>query len=269
MNALVNHLSYDFKTGVRDRSQMMMIYLFPLVVFALMGLLMTSINPDYAKTMIPGLSVFAFMSAAVLSLPGNLVTGRERGIFRSFRINGVKAASAVFIPVVGLTVHLLIVAGIIAAAGGAFFRGSLPAYWARYATATLVAITAHTAAGSLIGAVAGNHRASMLIGQVIFLPSTMLGGIIVPTAMLPSSLAPVSRLLPASHAMRLYVEWAMVPGGPMPWVSLAVLLSGTACMFAAAFLLFEWDSNNPRKRKYLPFAALALLPYILSAAFGG
>ena len=45
MNAFFHHFAYEFKTDIRDRSRLLMLYLFPLVFFALIGSLMTPLNP--------------------------------------------------------------------------------------------------------------------------------------------------------------------------------------------------------------------------------
>ncbi len=49
MSAFIHHLAYDFRTGIRDRSKLLMFYLFPLVFFALMGGLMSSVNPGFTN----------------------------------------------------------------------------------------------------------------------------------------------------------------------------------------------------------------------------
>ena len=93
MKAFLHHLAYDFKTGVRDRSKLLMFYLFPLAFFFLVSGFMTQINPFFKDTMLPAMIMFAVMSAALLSLPGSLVQARESGVFRSYRINGVPQGS--------------------------------------------------------------------------------------------------------------------------------------------------------------------------------
>jgi ABC-2 type transport system permease protein len=268
MNAHINHFLYDFRVGLRDKGYLLMIYIFPLAVFAMLGTFMTPLNPFFKGTMIPGMTVFAVMSGCLLNLPENLISGRDRGIFRSFRINGIGAAPVVFIPSVGLAAHLLIVAGLIALAGSLVFNGTTPANWSKYASITLLAIASYAAIGSLIGVVSPNGRFSMLIGQLFFLPSTMIGGLFMPMTVLPPLLIPVARFLPASHIMRLYTEWAMTAQGTMPWGSLAVLASTAILAFAGAYFLFEWDPNNPRRRKYRPVAILAIAPLVVSAIFG-
>ncbi len=88
MKALANHFAFEFKTGLRDSNQLLMNYLFPLAFYALMGLVMTKINPLFAETMVPALVIFAALASTLLGLPGPLVELREAGIYRSYRING-------------------------------------------------------------------------------------------------------------------------------------------------------------------------------------
>ena len=47
MNAFATHFAYEFKTGLRNPSLLLMNYLFPLGFYALMGLVMTQINPVF------------------------------------------------------------------------------------------------------------------------------------------------------------------------------------------------------------------------------
>jgi ABC-2 type transport system permease protein len=57
MNAFAHHLSYDFKTDIRDKSKLLMFYLFPLVFFFIAGGLMASINPGIKQTLLDRKSV--------------------------------------------------------------------------------------------------------------------------------------------------------------------------------------------------------------------
>jgi len=52
MNAFLNHFSFEFRTGIRNKTLLLMNYLFPLGFYTMMGLLMTGINPAFRETMI-------------------------------------------------------------------------------------------------------------------------------------------------------------------------------------------------------------------------
>ena len=68
MRAFINHFSFEFRTGIRNKSLLLMNYLFPLAFYAMMGLLMAELNPMFLDTMIPAMIVFAALSSMVLGL---------------------------------------------------------------------------------------------------------------------------------------------------------------------------------------------------------
>lgn len=269
MTAFLHHFVYDFRTGIRDRSRLLMFYLFPLVFFALMGGLMTSVNPGFSDRIIPGMALFAFMCASLLSLPSALVSAREAGVFRSYRINGVPALSIIGIPVLGTAVHMVIVTALIAVAGFRFFGGIRPESLAGFAAAAALSYLAFAGIGSLIGVAAGNATLTMLLSQLIYIPSIVLGGIMVPASILPPALARVSLLLPATHCMRVLEGLAMPGSGGVPWLSLGMLAAGAALCFALSWLLFEWDARSVTPSRRAWFALLGAAPFIAAAAIGG
>jgi len=68
MTAFAQHFVFEFKTGLRNPNQLLLNYLFPLGFYALMGLVMTQINPGFAETMVPAMVVFAIMASTILGL---------------------------------------------------------------------------------------------------------------------------------------------------------------------------------------------------------
>ncbi len=267
MNAFVHHLAYEFKTGVRDRSQLLMLYLFPLIFFILTGSLMTSLNPGFRQTMIPGMLLLAFMSSTLLSLPNLLVNARDSGVFRSYRINGVPSASILGIPVIAIAVHMAVIGTVISMAGARLFGGVPPARVAGFLAASLLSYGAFAAAGALIGVAAGNNTASILIGQIVFIPSILLSGIMVPSSALPVHLRGLSLLLPATHCMKLFNGVAM-GGADRILLSAGVLAASTALNFLLAGLLFEWDSRAGKTGRKAYAALIGICPYLVAALIG-
>jgi ABC-2 type transport system permease protein len=269
MKAFVHHLAYDFRTGIRDRSKLLMLYLFPLVFFFLVGGLMKSINPGFSQTMIPGMMLFAFMCAALLSLPNVLVTAREAGVFRSFRINGVPAASIVTVPVLGTAVHMIIVALIVSLAGIRMYGGVAPTNIGGFVAAAVLSYAAYAGLGVLIGVAAGSGTASILIAQLIYIPSIILGGLMVPSSMLPAGIQRIALLLPASHSMNVFAALGGMPGSHgTPWLSLGVLGASVVLSFGLAALLFEWDTRAAQPSKKAYAALLAIIPFAAAALIG-
>jgi ABC-2 type transport system permease protein len=266
MSAFTHHLAYDFRTGVRDRSKLLMFYLFPLVFFFLVGTFMVQINPDFREVMIPGMILFAFMSSVLLSLPSALVQARETGVFRSYRINGVPSSSIMSTPVIGALVHMAIVTSVIAFAGAKLYGGAAPASVLGFIAAALLSFLTYAGFGVLIGVAAGNVNAAILVSQLLYIPSILLGGIMVPASLMPGAFQHIGLLLPASHAMRVFTGLAY--GGTVPWLSVGVLGLSIALSFTLAALVFEWDARaaQPCRRAYL--ALLVVVPYAAAAIVG-
>ena len=265
MNAFVNHFAFEFKTGLRSSSMMFMNYLFPVLFYAMMGVVMTGINPLFKESMLPAMSIFALMASTVLGLPNPLVDSREAGIYRSFKINGVPALSILMIPVLTTVFHALIASAIIALTAGPLFGGQPPANWAAFWAISILTAAACAALGALIGVVSADTRGIMLWSQLIFLPSMLIGGLMIPLSVLPESVRPFSLLLPTAHAMQAYTGLAYgQPTVVNPAVSVAVLACSAILAFGLAIYLFNWDSKNQARRGHPALALLVLVPYLAS-----
>jgi ABC-2 type transport system permease protein len=262
MSAFTHHLSYDLKTGVRDRSKLLMFYLFPFVFFFVVGGFMVQINPGFRQTMLPGMVLFAFMSSVLLSLPNGLVQARESGVFRSYRINGVPSASILAAPVIGALVHMVVVSLVIVFAGTRLYGGVPPASVPGFVAAALLSFLAYAGLGTLIGVAAGNANVSILISQLLYIPSILLGGIMVPASVMPPAFRRIGLLLPASHAMRVFTGLAY-RGSPQA-ASLVVLGASVGLSFVLSALIFEWDSRSAQPSRKAWAALLILVPYVVS-----
>ncbi len=109
MKAFKNHFIFEFKTGIRDKNLLLMNYLFPLGFYIMIGFLMASINPGFMDIIIPAMVVITILISTLLGIPEPLVKSREAGIFRSYKINGVPAASIVIIPPLTTIIHIIVV----------------------------------------------------------------------------------------------------------------------------------------------------------------
>jgi len=120
----------------------------------------------------------------------------------------------------------------------------------------------------LLGIACGSTTAATLVCQIIYIPSIMLGGLMVPLSIMPAALQRTALLLPATHSMRLFAWLAMPDGGTPQWLSLGVLVSSTVLSFLLAALLFQWEprANAPTRRPWL--ALIAAVPFVIAAVAG-
>ncbi len=265
MNAFANHFAFEFRTGLRNPTLLLMNYLFPLGFYAMMGLVMTQINPLFVGVIIPAMVIVAIMASNLLGLPGPLVESREAGIYRSFKINGVPALAIVATPMLTTVFHALIVSAIIALTAPLFFGGEPPSNWGAFILVTLVSALTFGAIGALIGVVAKEERATVFLSQAIFLPSMLLSGLMMPLSMLPAAVTRFAALLPATHAMQAFAGLAFSQETVFdPGLSLLILASSGALAFLLAVYLFSWDSRNATRRGHPLLGLLALMPYVIA-----
>ncbi len=269
MTAFITHLSFEFRTGIRNKQLLLMNYLFPLGFFLMMGFVMVGINPVFRESMVPGMVIFAVLAATLLGIPTPLVDARENGIFRSYKINSVPIFSILIIPVLTTMLHLAIVAAAITAFGPLLFKASLPANWQNYGLIFVALASSMTGISVLIGVISSSSRLTVLYSQLFFVPSILLGGIMFPYNMLPEMAAKIARLLPATQAMNAFNGLAM---GASPdfnaWGSVAALFASGIAAFAVAVFLFSWDRRNYKGRGHPLLMLLFFLPFLIGLIVG-
>jgi ABC-2 type transport system permease protein len=265
MKAFLSHFFFEFRTGIRNKNLLLLNYLFPLGFYLMMGFIMPSINPPFRENVIPAFVIFGVLSATLLAIPIPLVDAREKGIFRSYKINGIPAISILLIPMLTTFFHLAILTAIITMTAPLLFDAPLPIDWLTYVLVFLVLVFACSAISILIGVISKSSNSTVLWSQVIFVPSIILGGLMIPLDMMPDFAQRIARLLPASHAVNAFNGLVMGKVASFSaWGSIIVLLSSALIAFGLALFLFSWDSHNKTRRGHPLLALLVLLPYVLS-----
>jgi len=265
MNAYAIHTTYELRNGIRNRSLLLMNYLFPLGFYLMMGAIMPGINPLFRETMVPAMVTFAVLAATLLGLPDPLVSAREAGIFRSYKINGVPALNILTIPALTTALHLTVVSILICITAPLIFDAAVPTSWPLFGFVFAAAALACTGLGVLIGVIAPSTRLTVIYSQIVFIPSMILGGMMLPFDMLPAAAQLVAKLLPATQAMNGFNALAMgLPAVFNPWISVAALAASGIIAFGLALWLFRWDSHGNGRRRPAALALLVFVPYALT-----
>lgn len=260
------HLGYEIRTGIKDTSLMLMNYLFPLGFLLLTGLFMTQINPLFRQIMIPGMIMFAIMSSTLLNLSNTQIQQREAGIYRSYRVNGIKPLSLVTIPVIGSLIHCILVSLIITIVSLLFFDATGPVNWGMFIIVITASGLCMASFAMLIGTVAPSQRAGILLSQALYIPSVILGGLMVPSSMIPENVQLFSHLLPATTSIEAFEALAM-SSSQGPVTPLLVLALSTLVNLGLVAVLFRYEPSETKVRN-LPLALIGLLPFLLAYLAG-
>jgi ABC-2 type transport system permease protein len=227
----------------------------------MMGFIMPAVNPPFRAVIIPAMAVTSILAATLLGIPDPLVNARENGIFRSYKINGVPSISILSIPAITTILHLTIVIVLITVTAPVLFDAPLPEKWLNFIVIVIATAIACAGLSVLIGVVSPNSRMTVLWSQIIFVPSMMLGGLMMPYSVLPAIAGKFAQLLPPYWRTLQRIGWTIADF--LPWGSVIILMTSGILAFGLAMYLFSWDNHNATRRGNPLLAWLFLVPYVI------
>jgi len=208
------------------------------------------------------------MAGTLLGLPEQFVEARQRGIYRMFKVNGVTAGPILASPIISGGAHALIASSIVALTGGPVFGLPTPSNWLAFFGVTVLTAICFGSLAALIGVISDTGRSTVLWSQLVFLPSMLLGGLMLDLALLPESVLPFSRLLPPTYASQALLGAGFDQTTTVtPTACVLVLVSSSVVNAVLATVLFRWDPANQSGRASKLWALVALVPFIIGALF--
>ena len=183
------------------------------------------------------------LGGACFGLPTTMVSERERGVWRRYRLAPVATWSVVTSTVTARYV-LLLTAGLLQIVLAMAIGMPAPAHvFGLWVAFTCVAF-AFLGLGLVIAMMADNVPAVQALGQCIFLPMLIIGGVAVPLASLPDWAQHLSAFFPGRYAVDALQANATGSGlAQTPFSLLALLVIGAAGSVAGA-MLFRWDAGE-------------------------
>lgn len=203
------------------------------------------------------------LGSAAFGLPTQMVSERETGLWRHYALT--PAPRWRFVVALVLARAALLAGALLLQHWAARALGMPPL---PHPVSTLLALViaglCFLCLGALIGNLAPNVPAVQALGQCIFLPMLILGGVAVPLASLPDWALPWSNLLPGRHAVVAIQTAVTGTGTHAAGFELLALTGHGLLALLAAVLLFRWEPAAPlrpgrRGWGLLPLIALWLV----------
>ncbi|MPZ16942.1 MAG: hypothetical protein GEV06_03335 [Luteitalea sp.] len=242
MNGLLYQLRISLRLHFRNRMALLYSYLFPTIFLVAFWVLYRHELVPLAAHMGELLTVTA-LGGACFGLPTTMVSERERGVWRRYRLAPVPTWSLVVSTVVGRYV-LLILAALLQLALALAIGMPLP----RHPIALWVAFTfvafAFLGLGLVIATLADNVPAVQALGQCIFLPMLIIGGVAVRLESLPAWAQHLSAFFPGRYAVEALQVSVTGDGLSAARFSLLALLliGGAGCLAGAK--MFRWEAQQ-------------------------
>ena len=237
-------VQFEIALRLHFRNQMALFYgyLFPLIFLIAFWVLYRHESVPLLRHMGELLTV-SVLGGACFGLPTTLVGERERGVWRRYRLSPL--------PLWAVLAAVVVARGVLLVSAGALQWGvamlvgmTAPAHPWAVVVAFAAVCFAFIGLGLLIAQLANNVPAVQALGQCIFLPMLIIGGVAVKLASLPEWAQHVSAFFPGRYAVEA-IQGAVTGEGfaEIGFPLLALLGMGTAGGLAAAGL-FRWDTQQ-------------------------
>ena len=242
MNGAAQHLIVSLRLHFRNRMALLYGYLFPLIFLIAFWVLYRHERIPLLRHMGELLTV-SVLGGACFGLPTTLVSERERGVWRRYRLTPVPTWVIVTSTVV--VRYLIVLSAGLLQLGAALALGmTAPEHPVALAVAFSAVAFSFIGLGLVLATLADNVPAVQALGQCIFLPMLIIGGVAVPLASLPEWALHGSAFFPGRYAVEALQ--AAVTGSGLPGMRFSLLalgLIGVAGCLAGA-KLFRWDAQQ-------------------------
>ena len=226
---------------LRNPAALAYCYAIPLVFLGAFWTLYRHESPPLGRHLGELLTITA-LSGACFAVPAWLVSDRERGIWRHYRLTPAPGAVHV-VGMLGASYLLLLSAGALQIAAAAVVGTPLPSHLFHLWLAFSLTSAAFLGIGLLITMIGDTVPAAQAVGQAVFLPMLILGGIAVPLESLPAWVRGIAAALPGRYAVDA-IEVALSGNG---LARLAPHAAALAIMTAASGLvtaaIFRWEAG--------------------------
>jgi hypothetical protein len=189
------------------------------------------------------LLTIAVLGGACFGLPTTMVSERERGVWRRYRLAPVATGSLV-VSTLAARYVLLLVAGLLQLVLATTLGMPMPRHPLELFVAFTAVAFAFMGVGLVIAMLADNVPAVQALGQCIFLPMLIIGGVAVPLASLPAWAERVSGYLPGRYAVDAIQSTASGGGLATTTFSVVALVFIGAAGCLAGAKLFRWDQEQ-------------------------
>ena len=206
MGAFLYGISLQWKMDIRGKTLLITCYIVPLLFFALMGGIFTSVMPGAEKTLIQSMTVFGVSMGAMIGLPPSLVEIYSGGIRKVYKANGVPFCLGLVLTNISAFLHLFLMSVILYGAAPLVFDAEIPENPGAYFAGLAVFILVSLSIASVIGLAVKDQAKTSMFSILVFLPSILLSGIMFPEELLPAGFETLGKLFPAFWGYRLMTE---------------------------------------------------------------
>lgn len=248
MNAYLRLIAFDLRLYLRDWLTIFWVLIYPILMLVIFGSMYGSqVDAETGKRFIdsymPALCVLNVISVSLFTLSINMITHRENGTLRRYRVTPIRA-SAVLLShsIQGVLLVLVGALEIILVAKLIWDIEITAAAMATLLACLLLGCVAFFGLGFAMSGLANNAGAASGLAMIVFFPMLFLSGVTMPVKLLPQIMQSISDWLPMTYMVKLaqgvWQGEALTSFG----MEFAVLGGAVVLFTVLALWLFRWEN---------------------------
>jgi ABC-2 type transport system permease protein len=248
VTTLAHQLRYEQRIFWRSREAAVFIFIFPLLLYALLG----SVYGDEidgvpaVDILLAGLFGYGAANTAFAGLAIALVVRREAGVLKRLRATPLPPTTYLAAVLLSTLVTFALQSVSLLVLGGLVFDASMPKNWLGFAGAIVLGVACFAGMGLAAAALIRSAEGVSAVVNVVVLPMAFLSGAFGPTRDFPAVLQAIADVLPLTYFIDI-VDGVYLDGDSFfadPG-ALAVVLAWGAAGLVVALVRFGW---MPRER---------------------
>jgi len=264
MSGFLQHLNVCIRLHFRNRMALIYGYLFPLVFLLAFWVLYRHEKIPLLHHMGELLTV-SVLGGACFGLPTTLVSERERGVWKRYRL--APMSTGLFVASTVLARFVIIATAGLVQLGAALAVGmTAPGHPLALAVVFSCVTLSFIGLGLVLAMMADTVPAVQALGQCIFLPMLIIGGVAVQLVSLPAWAQHLSAFFPGRYAVGAIQQCVTGGGFSAVGFSLIVLTLMGVAGFLTGAKLFRWDTQQRFSR--MPGKSWLLVPLAAWMASG-
>jgi hypothetical protein len=269
LRGLWAHFLLVLELSYRSKQAIVYGYLVPILFLVAFGAVFRAETPLLLGQMGQLLTI-TILGGACFGMPTSLVAERERGIWRRYRLLPVSTGGLVGGVLAARVVIVASAAALQVGLAHLAYGTPLPVHPLQTTVAVVLVTASFLGLGLVVAALADDVPAVQAIGQCLFLPMIMIGGVGIPLLALPGWAQRISAFMPGRYAVELlqlgYAEPRGIWGAGFAVFALIVIGAAAA---AAGAGLFRWDAGGAVRRRPWAWSAVALAAWLGVGAAAG
>jgi ABC-2 type transport system permease protein len=217
MSAFLYETKLLWKISIRNKELLMVYYLIPLLFYLFIGMIFTSVMPEFYENLMQAMIVFGVTMGGIMGSPVPLTESLSPETKKAYRSGNVPLWTLAAGNFISGFLHLLLMSLIIYFTAPLLHDAALPTNTLAFWSGLALMIGSHLSIGTAFGVFVKTVARIGIVGQIVFLPSIMLSGIMFPADFLPHALQMAGKLLPATQCYQI-----MCSASPDPFSFLLV-----------------------------------------------